>query len=55
MPSPSEERIIDLWLQIASTSDPVEAESLLWEFRNALHEHLDRRRAEAEKRLIEVA
>jgi hypothetical protein len=55
MPSPSEERIMNLWLQAASTSDPAKAEPILWEFRNALHEHLDQRRAETEKSLIEVA
>jgi len=55
MPSPSEERILSLWLEAASTSDPAKAESLLWEFRNALHEHLDQCRAEIEKSLIKVA
>jgi hypothetical protein len=35
-------------LNIAATGDPAEVEPLLWEFRDALHEHLDQLRAEGD-------
>jgi hypothetical protein len=50
----AEDRLMGLWLKAAATRDPAEAESLLWEFRNAVHEYLDQRRAEAKKLLTEV-
>jgi hypothetical protein len=49
MPSPAEDRLMGLWLKIAASGNSVEAEPLLWEFRTALHEHLDQCRAEAKK------
>jgi hypothetical protein len=47
--SASEERLNSLWLKAMATHDPAERESLLWEFRDALHEHIEQRRAEAKK------
>jgi hypothetical protein len=47
MPSPGEDRLMALWLKLAATSNPVELERLLWEFRAALHEHIDQRRTAA--------
>ena len=47
--SPSEERLRILWLKAAATTDPAEIDNLLLEFRDALHEHVEQRRAEAKK------
>jgi hypothetical protein len=41
MNSSAEERLEGLWLKAAGASDPTEAESLLSDFRDALHEYLD--------------
>jgi hypothetical protein len=49
VPSPSEERIRILWLKAAAATDPAEIDNLLFKFRDALHEHIDYRRAEAKK------
>jgi hypothetical protein len=49
MLSTAEDRLKGLWLKAAATSDPVEVEPLLYQFRDALHEHLDQLRAEAKK------
>ena len=49
MLSASEERLNGLWLKVVATHDPGERESLLWEFRDALHEHIEQRRADAKK------
>jgi hypothetical protein len=38
-----------LWLKAIAASDPSEKDTLLFEFRDALHEHIDQRRAEARK------
>jgi hypothetical protein len=43
MLSASEERLNSLWLKAMAVHDPAERESLLWEFRDALHEHIDQR------------
>jgi hypothetical protein len=40
MTSPSEERLKRLWLKAMAASDSAEVESLLMEFRDALHEHI---------------
>jgi hypothetical protein len=45
--SPSEERLRILWLKAAAATDPGEIDNHLLEFRDALHEHLEQRRAEA--------
>ncbi len=49
MLSASEKRLKELWLKAAATSDPVEVEPLLSEFRDALHEHIDNLRAQTQK------
>jgi hypothetical protein len=49
VPSPSEERLRSLWLKAVAATDPAEIDNLLSEFRNALHEHVEQRRAEAKK------
>jgi len=46
MLSASEERLSSLWLKAMAAHDPAEIESLLWEFRDALHEHIEQMRAE---------
>lgn len=43
----SEERLKGLWLKAAAATDPAEIETLLLEFRDALHERLEQGRAEA--------
>jgi hypothetical protein len=48
-PSPSEERFKVLWLKAAAATDPAEIDNLLFKFRDALHEHIDHRRAEVKK------
>jgi hypothetical protein len=48
MLSASEERVKELWLKAAAAGDPAEVESLLWELRNALHEHIEKLRAEGQ-------
>jgi len=45
MPSPSEEQLNSLWLKFAITTDPAEMELLLREFRDALHEYINQRKA----------
>jgi hypothetical protein len=45
----SEERIRILWLKAVAATDPAEIDNLLSDFRDALHEHLEHRRAEARK------
>jgi hypothetical protein len=45
MLSASEERLNSLWLKAMAVHDPAERESLLWEFRDALHEYIDQRGA----------
>jgi hypothetical protein len=49
MLSASEKRLKELWLKAVATSDPVEVEPLLSEFREALHEHIDNLRAQTQK------
>jgi hypothetical protein len=49
MRSPSEERLRRLWLKATAATDSAEVESLLMEFRDALHEHIEQIRAEAKK------
>jgi hypothetical protein len=49
MLSASEERLKKLWLKAARASDPDELEALLSEFRDALHEHIDRLKARSQK------
>jgi hypothetical protein len=44
---PSEKSLKQLWLKAAAATDSAEVGSLLLEFRDALHEHLDQCRAEA--------
>ena len=55
MLSASEERLKSLWLKALAELDPTEKEALLFEFRDAVHEHIDQCRAEAKKRLAKVA
>jgi hypothetical protein len=47
--SPSEERIRILWLKAVAATDPAEIDNRLLEFRDAVHEHIEQRRAEAKK------
>jgi hypothetical protein len=49
MHSLSEDRLKALWLKAVATTDPAEVESLLTEFRDALHEHIEQIRAGAKK------
>jgi len=50
MTSPSEERLKRLWLKAMAATDSAEVQfSLLMEFRDALHEHIEQTRAEAKK------
>jgi hypothetical protein len=45
MLSASEQRLNSLWLKAMAVHDPSERESLLWEFRDALHEYIEQRGA----------
>jgi hypothetical protein len=47
--APSEERLRSLWLKAVAVSDPSERDTLLFEFRDAVHEFLDQLKAEAKK------
>jgi hypothetical protein len=48
--SPSEEeRLKILWLRAVAATDPAEIDNLLLEFRDAVHEHIEQRRAGAKK------
>jgi hypothetical protein len=47
--SPSEEQLGILCLKAVAATDPAEIDNLLLEFRDALHEHIEQRRAEAKK------
>jgi hypothetical protein len=47
--SPSEERLSRLWLKAMAATDSAEIESLLMEFRDALHEHIQQMKAEAKQ------
>jgi hypothetical protein len=47
--SSSEERLRILWLKAVAATDPAEIDNLLLEFRDALHEHVEHRRAETKK------
>jgi hypothetical protein len=38
-----------LWLKVATASDPSEKDTLLFEFRDAVHELLDQQKAKAKK------
>ena len=49
MTSPSEERLSRLWLKAMAATDSAEIESLLMEFRDALHEHIQQMKAEAKQ------
>jgi hypothetical protein len=49
VPSPSEERVRVSWRKAAAATDPAEIDNLLFKFRDALHERIDYRRAEAKK------
>jgi hypothetical protein len=54
MTSPSEERLKRLWLKAMAATDSAEVDSLLLEFRDALHEHIKQIRAEAKKVLTGI-
>jgi hypothetical protein len=45
----AEERLKRLWLKAMAATDSAEVQSLLMEFRDALHEHIEQTRAEAKK------
>jgi hypothetical protein len=47
--APSENRVRDLWLKAIAASDPAEKDTLLYEFRDAVHERLDQLKTEAKK------
>jgi hypothetical protein len=47
--SPSEKQLRILWLKAVAATDPAEIDNLLLEFRDAVHEHIEQRRAEAKK------
>ena len=49
MISPSEERLQRLWVKAMAATDPSEIETLLMEFRDALHEHIQQMKAEAKQ------
>ena len=49
--SMSEERLNHLWLKAMVAHDPAERDALLWEFRDALHEHIEQCRARSTKKL----
>ena len=49
MLSPSEEQLRILWLKAVAATDPAEIDNALLEFRDAVHEHIEQRRAEAKK------
>jgi hypothetical protein len=55
--SPSEERLKRLWLQCTAATDSDEVESLLMQFRDALHEHIDQVREESKgtRRQVKLA
>ena len=38
-----------MWLKAVAATDPAEIDNLLSEFRDALHEHIEQRRAEVKK------
>ena len=46
MYSPADERVMALWLKAAAATDAAEVESLLWDFRDVLHEYLDQCRGQ---------
>jgi hypothetical protein len=54
VPYPSEERLRILWLKAVAATDPAEIDDLLSEFRDALHEHIEQRRA-GDKKLRTMA
>jgi hypothetical protein len=41
-----QKRLNSLWLKAMAAHDRAEREPLLWEFRDALHEHIDQCKAE---------
>jgi hypothetical protein len=47
--TPSEERLSRLWLKAMAATDSAEIESLLMEFRDALHEHIQQMKAEVKQ------
>jgi hypothetical protein len=47
MLSASEQRLQELWLK-AAAAVPAEVEPLLFQFRDALHEHIDKLRAQGQ-------
>jgi biotin operon repressor len=44
----AEERLQELWSKAMAAHDPAEVESLLFLFRDALHEHIEKLRAEGQ-------
>jgi hypothetical protein len=48
MLSASEQRLKRLWLKAAAATDPAEVDLLLSQFRDALHEHIDKLRAQGQ-------
>jgi hypothetical protein len=46
---PFEERLRILWLKAVAATDPAEIDNRLVAFRDALHEHIEQRRAEVKK------
>jgi hypothetical protein len=46
---PSKEQLRILWLKAVAATDPAEIDNLLLEFRDALHEHIEQRRARDKK------
>jgi hypothetical protein len=42
----AEERLQELWSKAMAAHDPAEVESMLFQFRDALHEHIEKLRAE---------
>jgi hypothetical protein len=45
----SEEQLLILWLKAVAATDPAEIDNILSEFRDALHEHIEQRRARDKK------
>jgi hypothetical protein len=48
--APSEARLKVLWLKVAAASDPSKRDTLLFEFRDAVHDLLDQQKAEKAKK-----
>ena len=55
MMASAQERLKGLWLKVAGASDTAERESLLFQFRDTLHEHLEQLREETKNPPVDTA